>query len=458
MAKKKKFQNFLRVKNISEEIEKIKKIRVKVIGVGDGGANIVSEIGQKLKGSSFLIANTDSQSLKKTPKNIERFQFGQNITFGLGTGMKPELGEMAAREAGEKIKKILKDVDLCIFVASLGGGTGSGATPIFVEISRNLRNLNYGIFTLPFEFEGKRKLEIARDSLEKIRPNLNSFSIIENERIFQIIDRGNSLKIALSELNKILAKNLQGLIEIIYQPGLINIDFADIKTILKGSGKLAFLNTIEAAGNYRQKEAAEKVLNSPLHSYNIARAKEILFNIAGDKNLTLSEVEEISKSIFQLAEKGSKIIFGISEKKEYQAQIKVTLLATGCQSDLFERKQLEISQKALPRKKESKEKKPSKSEVKINPVEQPRSKTSGSLPGSDSEFNIRSRARAGAKLSYRVKVKDEKTKAEISSQIRKNALQLKKEAEQAEKEMLEKEKFWEIPAIFRQKEQNTESG
>ena len=338
---KKKFQNPVRKKDVHRKVWKlkslkplpselsigangVKKIRVKVIGVGDGGANIVSEIGQKLKGVSFLIANTDSQSLKKTPKNIQRFQFGQNITFGLGTGMRPELGEMAAREAEEKIKKILKDVDLCIFVASLGGGTGSGATPIFVEISRNLRNLNYGIFTLPFEFEGKRKLEIARDSLEKMRPNLNSLSIIENERIFQIIDRGNSLKIALSELNKILGQNLQGLIEIIYQPGLINIDFADIKTILKGSGKLAFLNTIEASGEHRQKEAIEKVLNSPLHSYNIAGAKEILFNIAGDEKLTLSEVEEISKSIFQPAEKGSKIIFGISEKKE-KDKIKVTL-------------------------------------------------------------------------------------------------------------------------------------
>jgi cell division protein FtsZ len=400
----------------------VKKIRVKVIGLGDGGANIVSEIGLKIKGPSFLVANTDSQSLKKTPKNIARFQFGQNITGGLGTGMKPELGEMAAREAGEKIKKILKDIDLCIFVASLGGGTASGATPVFIEISRNLRNVNYGIFTLPFEFEGKRKLKIARDSLEKMRPNLNSFSIIENERIFQIIDRGSSLKTALSELNKILARSLQGLIEIIYQPGLINIDFADIKTILKGSGKLAFLNTVEASGEQRQKEVVEKVLNSPLHSYNIAQANAILFNITGDKNLTLSEVGETSKAISQWAEKGSKIIFGISEKKEYRDKIKITLLATGCQSSLLGTfsNELKISPKVFPAEKKSKEKKPSKKGIKI-------------------------------------KVEDEKTKAEISSQIRKNALQLKRETEQVEKEMLEKEKFWEIPAIFRQKGQNAES-
>lgn len=413
-------------KNSSFEAERIKKIRIKVIGIGDGAGNIVSEIVWRLKKASFLIANTDSSSLKKSPKNAETFQFGESVTSGLGTGMKPDLGETSAQESRERLKKILKGIDLCIFVATLGGGTGSGAAPIFAEVSKNLGNLNYGIFTLPFEFEGKKRMEIAKIALEKLRQNLNAFSLIENERIFQIIDRSTPLKIALSQLNKILAEGLEGLIEIIYQPGLINIDFADIKTILKGWGKLSYLNTIESVGEHRVKEAIEKVLNSPLYSYSINGSKGILYDIAGDKNLGLAEVGEISRSIFESGERGAKIIFGVSsfrnlkshemktcsENKKLSGKIKVTILATGCRSKIFSE---EVSQKISPRK--------AKRKVK-------RIETNKESPKTDSKVE------------------------NVSPQTRKNALQLKKEAEEAEKELIEKEEFWETPAFFRQKSQN----
>jgi cell division protein FtsZ len=423
MAEKTKLRSEIslqRGKKESPEIEKLKTIKIKVIGIGGGAGNIVSEIASRLKKASFFSADTDSQALMKPPKGVGLFQFGQNITFGLGTGMKPELGETAAKEDRERIKKILKGADLCIFLATLGGGVGSGAAPIFAEISKNLGNLNYGIFTLPFGFEGKKRMEIAKNSLGKLRQNLNAFSLIENERIFQIIERRTPLKFALSQINKILAEALGGLIEIIYQPGLINIDFADIRTIFRGGGKLAYLNAIEAGGENRTKEAIGNVLNSPLYSYNIQGAKGILFDIAGDKNLALVEVGEISKSIFELGERGAKIIFGVSENKGRKGKIRVTLLATGCRSKIFPE---EISQKKYSKK----------------------------APPS---LKLR-RARPKKKIQ-KVKVEEQKTEpgVENTPQLRKNALQLKKEAEEAERELVEKEKFWETPALLRQKNQN----
>ncbi|GAI51462.1 unnamed protein product, partial [marine sediment metagenome] len=227
------------------ETETIKKTKIRVIGIGGGAGNIVSEIASKMKKASFVVANTDLQALRLASRKAQRFQFGKELTQGLGTGMSAELGEMAAQNEKEKIKKTLEGQDLCVIVACLGGGTASGATPIFAKISKNLGNLTLGIFTLPFKFEGEKKMEMARASLEKLKPKLNALSVIPNERIFQIIDKKTPIKIALSAINKSLAESLEGLIETIYQPGLINIDFADLKAILEGQGRLAYLNTVK---------------------------------------------------------------------------------------------------------------------------------------------------------------------------------------------------------------------
>jgi len=387
--------------------EEIKKIKLKIIGIGNGGGNIISELSQRLKGVGFFVVNTDCNSFKKLPKHIGRFQIGQNVTFGLGTGGDPELGEKIAKESKEKIKKILKGTDLCIFLGCLGGGTASGAIPVFCEVSQKLGNLNYGIFTLPFDFEGKKKKEIAMEAIKRIKENIHAFTIIENQRIFQIIDKNSSLKSALSELNKILARNLDSLIELIYKPGIINIDFADIKTILKGRGKLTFLNTAKSKSE-DYKEMINKLLYPLFYSYSPEGAKEILFNLTGGKDLTLSTVEIISKGISQFT-KSQKIIFGISEKKEFQNYVRITLLATGCQASFLE--------KSYPKKEDFK--KVEKSE---------------NQPGTK---------------------KREAVEAENNTQIRKNALQVREEMKKIEREMLEREKFFEIPSIFRkQKKQN----
>jgi cell division protein FtsZ len=461
--------------------EGIKKTKIRVIGIGGGGGSIVSEIASRMGKASFLVANTDFQALRATSRKALRFPFGQSFTKGLGTGMNPELGREAARADKEKIKKLLEGQDFCIIVACLGGGAGSGAAPIFAKISKNLGNITYGIFTLPFKFEGEKKMEIARDSLRKVKAHLNALTLIPNERIFQIIDKSTPLKGALSAINKKLTESLEGLIETIYEPGLINIDFADFKTILQGRGRLAYLNTVEVPRKGSSaKDLISKVLNCPLSPYGIRGAKGVLFNIAGEKKLSLTEVSQISKTISELANPEAKIIFGISQSRRYSDVIKTTLLASGCGAKIFPakakkkssrkriKKKIKIKKKkkapAIKKKKEKKiikrkrkkrkkRKKPFKkakplkktvkkrrrTKAKIKVIKEPEKKLSAK-----SEIKVLKRS-----SSFPVK----KTEAANVSRekVRKNALQVKKEVEEEEKEILEKEKFWEPPAFLRRK-------
>jgi cell division protein FtsZ len=421
----------------------VKKTKIRVIGIGGGAGNIVSEIASKIKKASFVVANTDIKALKTTSRKAIRFQFGQNLTQGLGTGMNPELGEMAAQDEKERIKKILENQDLLILLACLGGGTASGATPIFAKISRNLGNLTLGIFTLPFKFEGEKKLGIALSALEKLRPRVNAFLVIPNERIFQMIDKKTPLKVALSAINKMLSESLEGLIEMIYEPGLINIDFADLRTILDGQGKLSYLNTVKVQKKEgAAQEAVEKVLNNPLYPYSIRGSKGILLNIAGERDLELSQVSQISKTISELANKEAKIIFGISQTPKYSDIIQTTLLATGCQIKILPKKPkkrlrptrrplthppaIEKEEKKIIEKTPAVKKKPKKVKIEV--------------PKEAKEIEVKPVA---AETDYNPPA------TRTPPQIRKNALQIKKEVEEAEQELLEKEKIWETPAFLR---------
>ncbi|MDP2910543.1 MAG: cell division protein FtsZ, partial [bacterium] len=334
--------------------------KIRVVGIGGGGGSIVSEIASRIRKADFVVANTDTKALNST-KKVKKFQFGQSITKGLGTGMNVETGELAAQEDKERIKKLFEGQDICIIVSCLGGGAGSGGTPIFAKISKNSGCLTYGIFTTPFKFEGEKKTEIARDALKKIKSHLNAFSVIPNERIFQIIDKNTPLKDALSAINEKLASNLEGLIEMIYSPGLINIDFADLKTILAGRGKLAYLNTVEIKEPEKE-ESAKKIVFSSLYPYTIKGAKGILYNILGNKALKLSEVSRLSEIISQSVNKNAKIIFGIGQSREKQEGIKITLLATGCAIKGF---------LAKPDSEKPKIKKKRRPALKIKPQPQP---------------------------------------------------------------------------------------
>ena len=421
----------------------IKRTKIRVIGIGGGAGSIISEIACRIKKADFVVANTDLRALK-TVKKVKKFQFGQGLTGGLGTGMNPELGETAALQEKDKIKKIFEGQDLCIIIACLGGGTGSGATSVFAKLSKSAGCLTYGIFTLPFEFEGEKKMEIAKDGLEKTRPHLNAFSVIPNERIFQIIDKNTPLRDALSAINERLVKNLEGLIEMIYLPGLINIDFADLKTILFGRGRLAYLNTLEI-GEPDKEETAKKIISSPLYPYTIRGARGILYNMAGGRDLQLSRVSQISKIISELVNKNAKIIFGINQSLKQEDKLKITLLAIGCvlKDDL-----IKIVKKIHPVK-SRKARIPLKAKL-FNRVEKKkkirRRKKPKLRPPKFSKKILAGKPKP--------KIKEEKKEVVISDgKIRRNALQLKKVIEEEEKEIIEREKAWETPAILRRKDQ-----
>jgi len=428
--------------------EVIKKTKIRVIGIGGGGGNIVSEIASRMPKASFVVANTDLKSLRGCSRKTIKFQFGQNLTRGLGTGMNAELGREAALNEKDKIKKVLEGQDLSVLVACLGGGTGSGAASVFAKISKNLGNLTYGIFTLPFKFEGDKKKEIALEALKNVKNHLNAITIIPNDMVFQIINKDTPLKEALSTINKFLSESLGGLIETIYEPGLINIDFADFRTILEGRGRLTYLNSIETPRKENAiKDLTTKVLNSPLYSYGIKGSKGVLFNIAGEKDLSLSDVSQISKTISELANPQAKIIFGISQSKKYSNIIKTTLLATGCGV-----KNIFISdspQKKVKKRKQQKLKTDSPKKVKAEKKQKVSLKNKKRIKSAVKK-KIKNKEKQPSEAEEK---KEENSPSNIFNEdkVRKNALQIRKEAEELEKDMLEKEKFWETPAFLRKK-------
>jgi len=467
-------------KKVKKELKKLgkpRKIKIRVIGIGGGGSSIVSELASRIQKVSFVVANTDVQTLKTSSNKASKFHFGQEITRGWGTGMNPDLGKEAAQKEKDRIKKLLEGYDFCILVASLGGGTGSGAAPVFAKISKDLNKVTYGIFTLPFRFEGERKMEIAKSALRQLKPKLDIFSVIPNERIFKIIDRKTPLKKALSSINQSLAESLEGLIEVIYKPALINIDFADFQTVLSGlnpsSGKrrrgrkLAYLNTVQVTRRKRgAKELVEKMLSNPLYPYSIKGAKGVLLNIAGAQDLSLAEVSQISKAISGLANKDAKIIFGISQSKRYKGILKTTLLATGIRAKIFfptlkkKKSTPKQSRKKESTKIKSEKKKSTKKRKKRAPrksKKKPKKKTTKKVKSRKAKkINIKVHK---AKLSPPQKTSPSEKQKEgnpdsidlSEGKIRKNGLQIKKEMEAEEEEMLAREKFWETPAFLRKK-------
>lgn len=433
MAKKKKVSKRKR-KPAKKTGDSVRRPKIKIIGIGGGGGSIVSEIASRVRKVNFVIANTDTQSLKRSSKKAKKFHFGMELTHGLGTGMDVEVASAAAENSKEKIKKMMEGQDLCILVASLGGGTGSGAGPLFAKISKSLGNLTYGIFTLPFEFEGRKKTEIAREALKKIKPNVNAYTVFPNERIFQIIDKNNPLSEALSAINEKLGNDLEGLIEMIYLPALINIDFADLKTIFKGKGRLAYLNAVDIEGPEKE-EVVKKIISSPLYPYTIRGAKSILYNISGSKDLQLDQVAHLSQIINEAVNRKAKIIFGVSQSSKLKSSIRLTLLALGCSTKglLFLGKE---GEKSVPVKKEkaapAKKKKAAPAKKKKTPKPPKLKKTAAEKKKSIKEME-----------------------EGLKRKKRKSGVQVKKEEEKAEKELLEREEVWEIPAILRKKDKNS---
>lgn len=412
--------------------ENLFKAKIKVIGIGGGGSSIVSEISRSLDKATFVIADTDTRVIGKQ-KGVKYFLFGQEETRGLGTGLNPELAISAAEKEKEKIATLFNEQDIVIFIASLGGGVGSGATKVFTEMSKHSGAITLGIFTLPFKFEGGQKHKIANKALSELRQSLNVSITIPNERIFKVIDTETPIVQAFSRVNKQLIDSLESLIDLIYNPGLINIDFADIKAILTGRGSEAFLNTIEASGKDRAEKVINQILHNPLYQHSNFVPEKILFNIVGGNNLSMFEVDKISKGIYQKNPK-AKIIFGISKNSQLKNSIKATLLMTsadGLSKTEKPVKVVEESKKLNPVNKKKKEILEKDDTKEVAPVSSPIF-IDNAVDTTISKIHIgNNRIKTGKKT------------------IRRSALEIKKEQDLQENKKTLQEEEWEIPAFLR---------
>jgi len=303
--------------------------KIKVIGVGGGGGNAVSsmvESGQ-INGVEFIASNTDAQVLLANHA-ATKLQIGEKLTKGLGAGGSPEIGEKAAQESAEKIKEMLVDSDMVFVTAGMGGGTGTGASPVFARISREVGALTVGIVTRPFSFEGARRSALAEEGIAKLRDEVDTLIVIPNQRLMDVIDRKMTLLEAFKVADSVLSQAVGGIAEIITTPGLVNVDFADVKAIMKDAGT-ALLGIGHGVGENRAQMAARAAVSSPLLDLSIDGARGILFNIAGGSDLTMFEVDEAARIISSQADPDANIIFGSVIRENFSDQIRITVVATG---------------------------------------------------------------------------------------------------------------------------------
>lgn len=303
-------------------------IKIKVIGIGGSGGNAISRMKKtKIAGVELIALNTDYQDLKKTKADL-KLRIGKNITQGLGTGMKPEIGEAAARESTKEISQILRGADMVFITYGAGGGTGSGAGPVVAEIAKNSGALTVAVVTKPFSFEGQTRMRIAEEGIEKLEEKVDSLIWIKNDKLLEILDPKTSISFAFWVCDEILREAVRGISGLITLPGIININFADIKSILKDSGTALF-GVARASGEKRAETVAKLTLNSPLLDISPKGAKGILFNLSG-RDISLYEVEEIGRILTKEINPQAKVIFGaIEDETLKEGEIKLTLIATG---------------------------------------------------------------------------------------------------------------------------------
>lgn len=303
---------------------------IKVIGVGGGGGNAVTRMmeGERLKGVEFILANTDAQDLNYALAH-KKIYMGKALTHGLGAGMNPDIGKQAAEENRSELSEAIEGADMIFITAGMGGGTGTGASPVIAEIAREKGILTTAIVTKPFSFEGTQRMNIAQEGLMRLKEKVDTLIIIPNDRVFSVIDKDTSIVRAFSYIDDILRNAVQGIAEIINTPGIINVDFADIRTIMKDAGTAIFGIGV-AFGEDRGLKAASSALNSPLLETSIAGARGVLFSIAGGKDLKMFEINEIAKTIAANVDQSARIIFGAYYDRHLKEKsIKVTVIATG---------------------------------------------------------------------------------------------------------------------------------
>lgn len=302
--------------------------KIKVIGVGGGGNNAVNRmISAGLKGVEFISVNTDAQALlhAMAPKRI---QIGEKLTRGLGAGAKPDIGEKAAQESREEILEVLKGADMIFVTAGMGGGTGTGAAPVVAQCARELGALTVGVVTKPFTFEGRKRFKQAECGIANLKANVDTLITIPNDRLLQVVDKKTSMVDAFRIADDVLRQGVQGISDLIAVPGLINLDFADVKSIMSDAGS-ALMGIGEGSGDNAAVTAAQAAINSPLLETSIQGARGVLLNITGGPNLSLFEVNEASEIIQEAAHEDANIIFGSVIDETLDDVVRVTVIATG---------------------------------------------------------------------------------------------------------------------------------
>jgi cell division protein FtsZ len=302
---------------------------LKVIGVGGGGSNALrTMIGSGLHGVDFIVANTDLQALRSSPAGT-KLQLGSTLTKGLGAGANPEVGRSAALEDRDRIAEILKGSDMVFITAGMGGGTGTGAAPVIAEVAREVGALTVGVVTKPFSFEGKRRQRQAEEGIKELGAVVDTLITIRNDRLLQVAGESTSMLDAFRRVDDVLYNAVKGISDVINVHGLINVDFADVQTIMSNQG-LALMGTGVATGPNRATDAANAAIHSPLlDNVDIAGAMGILINITGGSNLTLHEVNAASSAIADAAHEDANIIFGSVIDESFSEAVKITVIATG---------------------------------------------------------------------------------------------------------------------------------
>ncbi len=303
--------------------------RIVVVGVGGGGGNAVNRMIQaQVRGVEFVTVNTDQQALARTERGAMRLGIGDKITRGLGSGGNPAVGAKAAEESSEEIYQALNGADMVFITAGMGGGTGTGASPVVAQISREVGALTVGVVTKPFIFEGSRRRIVADEGVNALKSKVDTLITIPNDRLLQVIERNTPVESALRVVDDVLRQGIQGISELITEPGLINLDFADVRTVMSNAGS-ALMAIGQARGENRAVEAARAAIANPLLDVSMTGAKGVLFNVTGGSDMTLTEINEAAGVVSSAADSDANIIFGAVVDENLGEEIRITVIATG---------------------------------------------------------------------------------------------------------------------------------
>ena len=318
---------------IKSEVEAFARIRV--VGVGGSGANAVNHmISSKVKGVDFIAINTDAQDLHQSLAKV-KIHIGKNLTRGLGAGMNPEIGKRAAEETKEEIQEALKGSDMVFVTCGMGGGTGTGAAPVVARTAREMNALTVAVVTKPFSFEGQQRMRLAEQGLEELKKEVDALIVIPNDRLLAVVQRDTTVKNAFAMCDDILKQAVEGISDLITMPGIINVDFADIRAIMDSAGS-ALMGIGLGSGEKRAEEAAQAAISSPLLEISITGAKGVLFAVAGGDDLSMLEVQDAAKVITETIDPNAKVIFGaVKDEKLKKSEVKVTVIATGFPEGAF---------------------------------------------------------------------------------------------------------------------------